>query len=155
MTLRSIDVDWDIHKLIESERQGFDEPPHIALRRLLGLPDDSSPSDYKKMPDVDAPALEFKGGLPWTEGGVIVPHGSLARMEYDRGNQVYEGGFYNGKLVVRDRSFDTLSAAASALATTKEGHKTSLNGWNYWYVKFPSESEWRSLHSIRNGPNLR
>jgi hypothetical protein len=36
--LQKIDVDWDIHKMIESERSSFDEPPYVALRRLLKLP---------------------------------------------------------------------------------------------------------------------
>jgi hypothetical protein len=29
--LQKIDVDWDIHKMIEGERSSFDEPPYVAL----------------------------------------------------------------------------------------------------------------------------
>lgn len=60
-------------------------------------------------------------GAPWVQDGVEVPHGSLARMEYQRGAQVYEGRFLNGKLVVNGRSFESLSTAASALAVTADG----------------------------------
>lgn|SRR5690348_6469856 len=140
--LQKIEIDWDIHKLIEAERRSFDEPPYIALRRLLKLP-----------PSKLSPASELRDigtGLPWTDEGVTVPHGSLARMEYCRGAQVYEGKFLNGRLVVNGKSFLSLSAAADALAVTKAGRKTSLNGWNYWQVKFPGEAEWRSLKDMRD-----
>jgi hypothetical protein len=136
--LQSIDVDWDIYKMIQAERRSFNEPDYIALRRLLKLP-------APKM----SPAPDAEHGLPWVEEGVEVPHGSLARMEYLRGSQVYEGRFLNGKLVVNGRSFDSLSAAASALAMTKDGSKPSLNGWLYWKTQFPGEIRWRSLGAMR------
>ena len=135
--LQKIDIDCVILKMIEAERQGFDEAPYIALRRLLRLPEIKQNS---------AATIEAGSGLPWTEDGVSVPHGSLARMEYLRGSQVYEGRFINGRLVVDGHSFDTLSAAASV---TKDGSKTSLNGWNYWQAQFPGEKKWRSLGDMR------
>ena len=47
---RQIDIDWDIHKVIEAERSSFDEPSYVALRRLLKLPSvrTASPSDKRK-----------------------------------------------------------------------------------------------------------
>jgi hypothetical protein len=139
--VEKIEIDWDIHKMIEAERRGFEEFPYLALRRLLKLPP----------PDPFTPqAIEVaSGNLPWTEEGVVVPHGSDARMKYLRGSQIYEGRFLNGRLVVNGQSFDTLSAAASALAETKDGSKTNLNGWLYWKVKFPGETRWRSLSDMR------
>lgn len=142
MQLQKIEIDFDIHKLIEAERQGFDEPPYLALRRLLGLP--------SKEPVDMAQDIEIGEGVPFVEDAVTIPHGSFAKMEYQRGKQVYEGRFLNGKLVVNGQSFNALSAAASALAVTKKGGKTSLNGWLYWKAKFPNETNWRSLHDMRN-----
>lgn len=141
LQLQKIDIDWDIHKLIEAERRSFDEAPYLALRRLLNLPAPpvTEPAEVRKISD----------GIPWSDEGVIVPHGSLARMEYLRGTQVYEGQFLNGKLVVNGQSFLSLSAAADSLAVTKDGRKTSLNGWNYWTAKFPGETKWRSLKDMR------
>ena len=141
MKLHKIEIDWDIHKLIEQERRGFDESPYLALRRLLKLPDAATPKNEI--------GSEDETGIPWMEDNVVVPHGSLARMEYDRGNQVYEGKFLNGKLVVNGEEFDTLSGAASAVAVTRAGTKTSLNGWLYWQVKFTGDSEWRYLSALR------
>lgn len=142
MHLRKIEIDFDIHKLIEAERQNFDEAPYIALRRLLKLPEiDTSANDPEAM---------IGEGNPFIEDGVAIPHGSLARMEYQRGKQIYEGRFLDGKLVVNGQSFSALSAAASALAVTKKGGKTSLNGWLYWQAKFPNEAKWRSLSAMRD-----
>ena len=136
--LKSIEVDWDIYKMVEMERRSFEEPHFVALRRLLKLPIVSTTAEP-----------EVAQGRPWVEDGVEVPHGSLARMEYLRGSQIYEGRFLNGKLVVNGRSFEALSAAASALAQTKHGSKPSLNGWLYWKAKFPGEATWRSLADMR------
>lgn len=142
MQLQSIDIDFDIHKLIEAERKSFDEPPHVALRRLLGLQEDEKVLVESTREDVGE-------GMPFVEDGVHVPHGSWARMKYQRGKQVYDGRFLNGKLVVNGQSFPSLSAAANACAITKSGGKTSLNGWLYWEVKFPGESRWRALDDMR------
>ena len=143
--MERIEIDWDIHKLIEAERRGFDELPYIALRRLLKLPPPETATGSAETEALDAGGQ----GAAWVEDGVSVPHGSLARMEYLAGAQTYEGKFLNGRLIINGRSFDTLSAAASALAVTKDGSKTNLNGWNYWRVKFPGETRWRWLRDMR------
>jgi hypothetical protein len=143
MSFQSIDIDWDIHRAIEAERKGFDEPPYIALRRLLGL------SDKTALISSETEKSTLLNGLPWTEDGVQIPHGSLARMKYNHGRQHYEGAFLNGQLVVNGMKFDTLSAAASTLAVTKSGGKTQLNGWLYWEVKLAGQSNWQTLASLR------
>lgn len=141
MQLQKIEIDFDIHKLIEAERQTFEEPPYVALRRLLKLP----PVSTSQVTGHNEP----EQGIPFVQDGVSIPHGSLARMEYDRGRQVYEGQFLNGRLIVDGQSFDALSPAAVACAVTKKGRSTSLNGWNYWQAKFPGETKWRSLWDMR------
>lgn len=141
MQLSMIEIDFDIHKAIEAERRGFDEPPYLALRRLLDLP------------ELALPIVAEVAGRPWREGLVEVPHGSDARMSYLRGSQLYEGKFLDGNLVVDGRSFSTLSSAASALAQTKDGTHPSLNGWDYWEVRFPGEIRWRRMKELR--PDIR
>jgi hypothetical protein len=140
--LRNIQIDFEIHKMIEAERTGFDEPEYLALRRLLKLP---PPTEGKVREDHIRDE-----GAPWMDSGVIIPHGTPARMEYARGSQVYEGKFLNGKLVVNGKSFTNLSAAATALAVTRDGKKPSLNGWVYWQVKMPGSTDWVHLIEIRN-----
>ena len=146
MNLRTIDIDWDIHRLIESERRGFDEPSYCALRRLLGL------SDIAIAPETKSPPIDATtgaSGIPWSEDGVRIPHGSLARMKYNYGRQTYEGNFWNGELIIGEQVFDSLSNAANTLAITKKGTSTQLNGWKYWEVKFPGESDWKKLWDLR------
>jgi hypothetical protein len=145
--LRSIEIDFDIHKLIEAERKSFDEPPYVALRRLLGLP--PSPTEMALA------TLDVPPSPPFREDGVEVPHGSRARMEYDRGKQLFEGRFLNGKLVVDGRTFDSLSGAASELAITRKGTRTKLNGWLYWSVQLPGQTEWMPMKDVRRQARLR
>ena len=138
MDLKSIEIDFDIHKMIEAERRSFSEQPYLALRRLL------------KLPDVDTEVDTVSPtGVPWQEDRVVIPHGSWARMEYGRGSQVYKGQFLNGALVVNGQRFKSLSAAASAVARTKDGGKASLNGWNYWQVQLPGSDQFRLLEYLR------
>jgi hypothetical protein len=140
MDRTSIEIDFDIHKLIEAERRSFAEKPYMALRRLLKLPDVEAPT---KQEEVSA------DGFPWTDDGVIVPHGCVARMEYNRGEQVYEGQFLDGALVVDGQRYKSLSRAASALAKTRNGSTPSLNGWNYWSVKMPGSDSFEPLEHLR------
>lgn len=150
MQLQKIDIDWDIHRLIEAERKGFEEPPYLALRRLLGLPSVDPAARPAGAPASTAAPVPLGEGKSWREDGVEVPHGAHARMRYLRGSQVYEGQFLDGQLVVDGHRFETLSAAAIALAVTRKGEKTSLNGWNYWEVKMPGATQWTSLKSLRD-----
>lgn len=140
MQTRSMEIDFDIHKMIEAERQSFDEPPYVALRRLLGLPDALNES-AKQSAEVE--------GKPFVEDGVTIPHGAIARMEYQRGRQVYEGVFKDGMLIVNDEAYPSLSSAAKAVAVTKDGTHPNLNGWLYWKARFPGDEKWISLHDLR------
>jgi negative regulator of replication initiation len=150
MQFRQIEIDFDIHKLIELERRGFDEAPNAVLRRLLKLPEKGEIEAPTAAPaKVHASAYTGGTGRPFIEDGVSIPHGSLARMEYLRGSQVYEGQFLDGKLVVNGVAYPSLSNAADALAITKKGEKTSLNGWRYWEVRRPGETAWVKLWDLR------
>ncbi len=151
MELRQIEIDFDIHQMIELERRGFDEPAYVALRRLLSLPAKEKNSDNQTESARGAnTSNQRNAGKPFVQDGVQVPHGSRARMEYMRGEQVYEGEFLDGKLVVNGIDYKALSPAAKALAITKNGtHPDELNGWLYWEAQFPGETRWRKLWDLR------
>ena len=138
MDFTSIDIDFDVHKAIEAERRSFSETPNTVLRRLLKLAEPTT-----------SPEVAASDGRPWYGQGVIIPHGTLARMEYDRGSQVYEGVFLDGALVVGGKRFTSLSTAAGALATTKAGGAPSLNGWDYWSVKLPDSDQFVPMQHLR------
>jgi hypothetical protein len=139
---RTIEVDFDVHKLIENERRSFDDSPNAALRRLLKLGPAPSVALEK---EPNAKPL----GRAWTDSGAVLPHGTPVRMPYGRNSQLFEGEIIDGRWVVAGRTFDSPSGAASELAITRRGRKTKLNGWVYWEVKLPGETEWVRLDSLR------
>ncbi|MCP4098622.1 MAG: hypothetical protein GY748_20540 [Planctomycetaceae bacterium] len=141
MQMRKIEIDFDIHQIIEAERRGFSEPEYVVLRRLLKLPEPEENAATENVAET---------GIPFVEDGVSIPHGSEARMLYQHGRQQYEGRFLNGKLLVNAQSFSSLSAAASSVAVKKDGGKTNLNGWLYWETKFPGRSDWVKLSKLRD-----
>ena len=80
-----VNVQVDIHKLIEAERRSFDEEPYVALRRLLKLPEAAR--------EQAKPA-----GRAWQSEGVTLEHGSKLRMTYGRPKRTYTGVILNGRL---------------------------------------------------------
>ncbi len=140
-SLRSIEIDFDIHKMIELERRGFDEPEHLALRRLLKL------ATSEENPKASNSKNSVSPGRPWSGKGVELPHGTELRMEYN--GQVFRGKIENGEWVVEGARSKSPSDAAGRAATTKSGTRPSLNGWIYWDVKRPTDADWRALKSLR------
>ncbi|WP_417810722.1 hypothetical protein [Thalassospira alkalitolerans] len=135
---RSIDIDIDIHKLVEVERQEFTETPNTVLRRLLNLP----PSPILKMQEEPK-----ETGRPWAAEGVSLPHGTQLRMHYN--GRLYQGQIVDGEWIIEGRSFASPSGAACGVALTKKGKKPNLNGWNLWEVQRPSESTWTVIGELR------
>jgi len=156
---RTIEIDFDVHKLIENERRGFEEAPNNALRRLLGLPE-AVPDTNRRLAEyaqpltdaTEGPVLETNRALAeaarasWWDKGVMLPNGTSVRMKYN--SRTYEGRIHNGKWVIGDQSFDSPSAAAG-VAITRKGTTTALNGWLYWEVRVPGEDHWVHLSTLR------
>jgi hypothetical protein len=140
---RTIEIDFDVHRCIENERQGFDEPPNNALRRLLKLPElaPAAPTDIQPQ------APRHRG---WVGESVILPHGTELRMSYNE--QTFRGHVSDGRWVIEGRQFDSPSGAASGVALTHQGGKTKLNGWSYWEVKRPGDDGWVHIQSLRSVP---
>lgn len=140
---RTIEIDFEVHKMIENERRGFEESPNGALRRLLSLP------------GTDASKTRITAATPhtmrdWSDQGVVLPHGSTIRMEYNR--RIYEGEIVDGEWVIDGRKFASPSGAASGVGLTKKGKTTRLDGWNLWYAKLPGEDHWTLLDRLRLKP---
>lgn len=135
--LRTIEIDFDVHKRIELERRSFVETPNAVLRRLLKIDEGQS---------IAKPATSG-GGRPWAGKGVTLPHGTELRMEYN--GHVYMGMIQNGAWMVEGGQYKSPSAAAGGVARTKNGTRTNLDGWMYWQVKRPGETEWVEISSLR------
>lgn len=138
-SMRSIEIDFDVHQKIELARTCFDESPNDALRRLLGLAD--------KPRELDRPAPNATlDGRPWSWKGVTLPHGTELRMGYN--GREYSGVVSDGSWLVEGQKASSPSKAAKLVARTKDGSEPSLNGWIYWQVKRPGERAWKPLQSL-------
>ena len=133
--LRTIEIDFDVHKTIEKERRSFSETPNEVLRRLLRLGGQPPAA-------VATPA----GHRAWSGKGVTLPHGTELRMRYN-GRQ-HSGAIENGRWLVEGRSFNSPSAAAGGVALTKAGTRTSLDGWIYWHAKRPGDAHWIAIKEL-------
>ena len=134
--LRTIEIDFDVHKKIEAERSSFADTPNSVLRRMLQIdrPSDSQPTSQL-------------GGRSWAGKGVDLPHGTELKMEYN--GRVYAGHIADGRWVVENKIFNSPSAAAGGVALTKDGQLTKLDGWIYWQVKRPRDSSWLRIEELR------
>lgn len=141
--MRTIEIDFDIHKLIEAERKSFSEPPNTALRRLLKL---GPPKDRES--EVSSPRVNGANGA-WTGKGVMLPAGTELRMEY-RGRQ-HRGVIQDSAWQIEGKRFKSPSAAAGGVAETKSGKRPSLDGWKYWMVRRPGDPGWTALSALRQG----
>lgn len=136
---RSIEIDFDVHKRIELARESFSETPNAVLRRLLGL-DAATPRSL---------TAAHSGMRSWSGKGVLLPHGSRVRMEYN--GRTHEGEILDGAWSVEGERFSSPSAAAGGVARTKDGNRTNLDGWIYWSVLPPGQDSWVKLADLRDG----
>lgn len=135
--MRTIQIDFDIHKAIEGERSGFGESENEVLRRLLKL--GSSVAALSSRPS----------GRAWSGKTVTLPHGTELRMEY-RGIE-HHGRIDDGAWACGGGRHGGPSPAAAAVATTRSGKRPSLNGWIYWAAKLPGASVWQPISTMRKG----
>ena len=143
--MKSIMIDFDVHRLIEQERRGFDEPENTALRRLLKLP--SSGATEVVSTEASSNKSKVTSGVAWSWKGVVLPHGTELRMDY-RG-QMVRGTVESGRWIVEGKAYTSPSDAAGSSVVTKDGDHPSLNGWIYWEVKRPGDAIWRKLQSLK------
>lgn len=129
----TIEIDFDVHKAIETNRNSFAETPNDVLKRMLGL---GSP-----------PLKAVPAGKAYTYQHLELPHGTEARMTYN--NVDYRARIENGFWITEDgQRHKSPSGAASSVAVTKSGSKTKLDGWTYWWVKTPGSPDFIFLNDL-------
>lgn len=146
MQTRTIEIDFQVHKAIELERQSFEETPSDVLRRMLGI--DSAKRDETaniSSPKQTQPTIALAGkGRPWVgkgkSTGLTLPHGTELQMDYN--GQRFTGHVENGSLVIEGQRFSSPSGAADELCRTKDGRRTSLNGKELIHARLPGESNY-------------
>ena len=123
----SINIDLEIYRLIENKRESFDETQNEILRRLLGLA-----SPVKPIIDSGGISLRYS---------VFLPNGSRLKKVY-KGKE-YLAEVKDGYIWVNGKRYPSPSAAAVAVTGSP------VNGWRWWEVKRPQDSEWISLDQLR------
>lgn len=131
-TMRSIEIDIEVHKVIEAERLSFDEAPNDVIRRLLGFG--------------SLPPAPRTTGKAWSGYGVVLPHGTALRMAYN--GQTHLGEIRDGCWLVEGDRYTSPSGAASGVAKTKKGGRANLDGWKYWNAKLPGHEDWVSMWAL-------
>ncbi|WP_422060652.1 hypothetical protein [Sphingopyxis sp.] len=145
-----IDVDFDVYKALTLLwRSEADTHSHV-LRRILTLADISTGTADQKdqvLPKPFTILAVLKDGISpagpgsWI-GNVFFPEGTKFRA-------TYKGSTFHAEIkneVWIDRhgvKRQSPSEAAGAISGTK------VNGWNFWYAKRPTDSEWLRLDEFR------
>ena len=137
MQMKQIEIDFDVSKLIELERNSFDESANEALRRLLKLPTKAA----------ETPTAPAPPGKAWSGKGAVLPHGTQLRMEYN--GVEYQGQILDGKWECGGGRHAGPSPAAASVAKTRDGTRPSLNGWIYWSAKLPGATRWIPISTMR------
>lgn len=137
--MRSIEIDFDVSKKIELERVSFSETANDVLRRLLGVQRSERPQTQV--------SVAVPSGASWHGKGVTLPDTTQLKMSYN--GRTYEGVISDGAWMVAGKRHSSPSAAAGAVGVTKDGGKTSLDGWLYWQAKLPNSSRWVKIRSLR------
>ncbi len=151
MKMRQIAIDFDIHKRIETERRSFDETENEILRRILGLPENltPTPSGYGTEKSVDR-GLEQSFARSWWRKGVELPEGTRLRLVYPGVHA--SGRIRNGAWDIEGERevFRSPSKSACTIVSKNRGREISLNGWLHWEARRPSDSDWVLLNALRD-----
>lgn len=148
MTMRKIEIDFDVHQKIEAARMSFDDPPNAALRRLLGLGSPKqAPSGNdatERVPD----KIAERPNAEWRSKGVVLPDGTELLVDYSEVRA--SGRVVGGRLSINGELFRTPSAAVmSAVEAARGSAVSAINGWKYLYARLPGEDEWTRMSNFR------
>ncbi|WP_460766592.1 hypothetical protein [Niabella terrae] len=157
MKLKTIEIDIEVYKRIESERNGFEETPNEILRRLLRISQVgkrsskvSSVSTQITSPpnDSGSKTSEIRNSSPagtpkdWFFEGVRLLEGTRLRKWY-HGKQ-YHAVISNGGICFEEKYYKTPSAAAMAVTGGMP-----VNGWLFWEYYDAPVYTWKKLQELR------
>ncbi len=140
-----IEVDFDVFKALTALRTHEGHTYNNVLRKLLGLGDNvvhrlEASSVSGEPPIASAPTLTMNSGLALK--GVFLPDGTLLRAIYK--GKLHQAKIENGEWVDQlGRRHTSPSAAARAISGT------NINGWRFWQVKRPSDTDWHKLDQLQ------
>ena len=130
--MHPIDVDFEVYKQLTVRRATEQVTYNDVIRELLGL---------KKGASTSSASSGTTASHDWVSKGVCFPAGTAFRAEY-KGKQ-YTGIVESGALALSGERF--LSPSAAAMSITQ----SPVNGWVFWECKFPGQTAWKLIKSLR------
>jgi len=142
MSSKSITIDIETYKLIESFRNGFDETENDIIKRILNTYSTlSSISEQQSIGNNNQTIPnDTMNGLFWK--GILLPNGLQLRKVSK--NIIYTAIIKNNRIYCNDREFFSPSAAATYT------FGTTVNGWLFWEYFDEDEMTWNLLDNLRN-----
>ena len=134
--MHTIEIDFEVFKALTALRETENVTCNDVIRGLVGL----SRAGVTNSPSAAAGATQAGD---WVCKGVRFPAGTEFRGSYK--GAIHYGKVEAGQLFVDGRPATSPSAAACLIT------RTGVNGWTFWECRFPGESRWRLLKSLRNG----
>lgn len=172
--MKQIDIDLDVHRLIENARLDFEESPNTILRRVLGI--DRAllrMSDHRVIMQHKIPEVRFMKSEASSNNlsDKIAAYQAKAMSERISGanaaardwmfggvtlpegtklqkfsrKQKHEAVIHNGAIFVNGEYHQSPSAAAMAV-----NGGVNVNGWDFWEYFDEVTLQWNKLDNLRN-----
>lgn len=131
--MQSIEIDFEVFKALTAQREVESDTYNDVIRRLLGL--DSKNANLSPLTG-DGPGEGF------ALRGLTLPNGTKLRVGYK--GQLHTAEIRDGRWI-DEHGVEHQSPSAAASSITQ----TNVNGWRFWEVKRPSDTDWRKLDSLQ------
>ncbi|MDE2230238.1 MAG: DUF2924 domain-containing protein [Alphaproteobacteria bacterium] len=140
----TIEVDFDVYKALTARRTDETVTYNDVLRTLLGVVQPAS--GLRRLFGLAAGKAVVQKPRSnetndWIYKGIRFPAGTELRAKYK--GQLHRARIERGGLMVNGRRFATPSDAARMVTGN------NVNGWRFWQCRFPGETGWRRLDSLR------
>jgi len=132
--MTTIEIDFDVFKVLTAKRSNESVSYNDVLRDILGL-------GKPKQPLPPSPINGSVAAGDWVTKGVRFPTGTEFRATHK--GHTHMANVENGALVLDGQRFDTPSSAAMSIT------KNSVNGWIFWECRLPNKSSWQLITALR------
>jgi len=170
--MKQIEIDLDVHRLLENARVDFEESQNTILRRLLGIDRvanqtiGNEPIPQSNQGVMFRRSVQQPGSLAerissfqarnmsarlsgasttirdWSFGGVSLPEGT--KLQKFLKKQKHEAIIHSGAIYVNGEYHQSPSAAAMAV-----NGGVNVNGWDFWEYFDEVTLQWNKLDNLR------
>jgi len=138
--MHTIEVEFDVLKALmaqrDTEAMSYSDVIRDLLQKVGKLPMVAGQTKTPSLPAAATPSID-----DWICKGVRFPAGTEFRANYK--DQIFYAKVERGGLVVDGTRTTSPSDAARVIT------KNAVNGWLFWECRFPGESRWKLIKSLR------